>query len=900
LKLPESKKVNKAGFNLDQGNQLATENINVRKLEGFVTQKDMRDLAEPASRNFLTRMLYTDTDTVCNEANFLLAEIATLFDQSESVLTAVQSSAASFMTPLKSTLFYLRRAFGIDANGSITRFSFLQWLHYRTSRNRLEHKIQKTRHEVQHIRERMETRDKSMAQDNHNVVLLRFFMLEQLPSFERYAMTYQNFMQSYITPKYVHPFLWAGGWLLLVGLLIFFIVWVLLWCLTSRGYTFTAWLITSGLIILEEIFVIQVLQVYLMNIAILKTIIPRLEMIAEVLKVLSMDIQYQENINETLNNFRAVQYLSPSCRVARKKAYCGLQAGKVLRYVNDLHVYNCRHPQRSKELDLFSVCVLSLPSLLVRAFGDVIGEIMFRQLVPAIICIMILLGVYMLIWSPIWFAVITGAMIVIVILHRIWLSAKNHIHLKLTKKFLGNYQNNYGSSQGKVLRVRSNRFILFPVRFLFQLVVYGYKRLNEARLNRQLYDKKHEIQWRAINVPPVFVTSTVSADREQLQSFIKTHDEIMQTNRSFHISTLSKEIDVNECIEEDMKETNTSGRGYVSLVGHEEIKSLIYNPLTTKIPHKFTLWNSSSVVSTDSLTSMRRNYKANLLNNVTLSPKHIVHKNSLNHTWNDDRVDGRYAFTHEKSRDLHEAVIRGILVVLLEQIKLNKLSFNDLDELEINLAAVVTSEQLNDANKLYSCGEHFWNDEEDGDDLSIETDENQLFNYSKSRFDSVLLHQEQCEAMLVRILELYAPTLIHESDLDKFYNDNYFGKSREETYFADIDIVVAMHADRWLSLNSLLNEEEMTDIWQEFNAWLLEQKVWPAKLSLYSFLHWCLPLLISVEIHIKRKFTEFINRKLQKLQVMKNKQLNDYDDHWKSNVKKIKNKTNQVYFFQDY
>jgi hypothetical protein len=892
-RLPKQVADNLASFENDDTDSIV-EDVAEKKLEEFHHKKNMKELAEPSSLQFFTRMLYTDTDTVHNEANALVKEIVTLFDHSEGILPSIQSSISTLMTPLRSTLHYLHRSFGIDASGSISKFSFRKWIFYGTPRNRIEMKLQRIRDNVKHVRELMEVRKKSIMRENHNVVLLRFFMLEQLPAYERYAMKYQNFMHSYITPKYINPVLWMCGWLLMVGLLVFFIIWVLRWCLSSRGYTFTAWLLTSGLIILEEIFLIQILQVYLMNVATLKTIIPRLETIMEVLRVLSMDILFQANISESLNEFRVVQYLSPSCRVARKKAYCALPASKVLRYVNDLHVYKCRHPKNSKQLDLFSSLILSLPSLLVRCFGIVIGEIMFRQLVPSIICIMILLAVYLLIYSYMYFAVIVVGVIVIMMLEKLWRSAGKRYSMKLSHRFAtkSSQINVNGTYEGRSWRVangarREKWTILSPFRFIFQVALRLYKAVHARRMKESLYKEKHNHQWKALNIPSVFVSMDILDQWEQSMSPMKSPGKMMHVRKSFYVSSVLKEIEENsredkDEYEDNMKGITTSGneRGFdKSIVEEEEILALLCSPTKTPQPKhttssksldsSFTSMEFSPIIASKSVEATplkslyKESYICKVVGSALKSPVPVIAgcQKSAMPKWNDSKSGAKFVFYNRKSRDIHDSVVRGILAGLRERkILKERLEYQDFEELEIYLTVMVSKKNMNDINLSYSF-------DEESDD-SLVNNEDQLYDEACDFLSNILIQHEDCEEFLVRILELFAPILMDTLSLDPLYKQEYLSKSHKSqnsARFHEIDVVIDMHTHRWLSLNHLLTKDEMESLWHEFHCWLLEQEVWPAKISLSAFLVWAMPLLRTIEHHCQMKFTRFITQKLSYL-----------------------------------
>ena len=270
-----------------------------------------------------------------------------------------------------------------------------------------------------------------------------------------------------------------------------------------------------------------------------------------------------------------------------------------------------------------------------------------------------------------------------------------------------------------------------------------------------------------------------------------------------------------------------------------------------------------------------------------------------------------FNFVNKKTRVMEEAVIRGIIVALTDQLNLANRELIGLNAVELQEYistffeeylpsidsslmgddehiieydnfdtdhdeydfSVVYGENFDDIPEYDEHGRYIKDHSPRSDDYSDEEDVKEL-SPTDIYLQAILLRHEQCEAMLIRMLELFAPSVVDESTSEEFYGESYFNKNHPDSKFRDMNIVVMMHQDRWLSLNRLLTKEEMSSVWQEFHAWLLEQEVWPAKISLYAFLRWSMPLLSGIEIHCKRKFNRFIELKLQELHEQANETKN--------------------------
>ena len=227
--------------------------------------------------------------------------------------------------------------------------------------------------------------------------VLQFFILENLPAYQRFALKSQCFVHEHISPPTIDGRLWIAGWFFMIGSVLFFNYWVLTWALSSGSRTFSAWAVNYGVGVLQEVVMIQFFRVYFLYIATMTAIVPRLQAIQSVLESIVVDIskrQKQQLVKFTdsspftestsYSTCSLVQHFSATCRAARSKLLVNRLSGWLLIQLNDVDVYKVKNPMYKLELGVITMTILAIPVLVSSVVSDSMADSVFEQLFPTI------------------------------------------------------------------------------------------------------------------------------------------------------------------------------------------------------------------------------------------------------------------------------------------------------------------------------------------------------------------------------------------------------------------------------------------------------------------------------------------------------------------------------------
>ena len=154
--------------------------------------------------------------------------------------------------------------------------------------------------------------------ERHSYLIQRFLM-ERFSFFYRVSL-YRSFAHSvYEFPQTIHPLSWVLGWLFVIGSVVFFLVWVLLWgSANAHGAVVRNWGINFPLTIFQEVLFFSVLRIFFVNILAIDTIRPRLQNVQTFLvsKTEADEEEVRGETNVEGRNYLA-QYLEPSLLAAK-------------------------------------------------------------------------------------------------------------------------------------------------------------------------------------------------------------------------------------------------------------------------------------------------------------------------------------------------------------------------------------------------------------------------------------------------------------------------------------------------------------------------------------------------------------------------------------------------------
>ena len=227
--------------------------------------------------------------------------------------------------------------------------------------------------------------------------VLQFFILENLPAYQRFVLKSQCFVHQHISPPPIDGRLWIVGWMFMIGSVLFFNYWVLTWILSSGSQAFAAWAANYGVGVLQEVIMIQFFKVYFLYIATMASIVPRLQAIQSVLNNILMDISRRHHkqgvaSTETIefvasscrSTYSLVQHFSPTCRAARSKLLANRLSGWLLIQLSDIDVYKVQNPLYKLDLGAFTIAILAIPVLVATVVSESMADSVFEQLFPTI------------------------------------------------------------------------------------------------------------------------------------------------------------------------------------------------------------------------------------------------------------------------------------------------------------------------------------------------------------------------------------------------------------------------------------------------------------------------------------------------------------------------------------
>ena len=246
---------------------------------------------------------------------------------------------------------------GLNADGTPSLMEFSQWVWFGSHRNYLKHKIKTARR----IRDRILYKLEDFShdeEDNKDAMLMQYFVLEQLPLLQRLALKSELFQFDMSDPPRVDGYVWLGGWILQHSMTLSMVIWVLLWAVNSGAIFFDAWLHQFMYTIIQEVFVSQVILVFIVHVFTIEHMQPQLRHISHTLNLITLE-KMTANIH-IRNDIRAVQHLSGACRISRDESIRDLPSAVLLQNIDDEDV-NMLRRKRADKLSYLATLLISLP-----------------------------------------------------------------------------------------------------------------------------------------------------------------------------------------------------------------------------------------------------------------------------------------------------------------------------------------------------------------------------------------------------------------------------------------------------------------------------------------------------------------------------------------------------------
>ena len=253
-------------------------------------------------------------------------------------------------------------------------FSWQQRLLYgRHHNNYLRMKLRSVRRTAEEISDKIETLAPD-EHDNRDAMLVQYFILEQLPPIKRFALAAEFFQFDMAKPRSVYWLTWMVGWIVQMTLVAGMLVWTLVWAVNAGQMFFKAWAYQVVFVLMEDLFISQVLLVYILHVAAIENMQSELRHVYHALKVIMTE--KCNNVARTVEDgIRVVQHYSAVCRAARKEEVIDLPSSMLLTQLTDAEVDTCRVYRREK-MTWMTFFIVGIPTLF-GLFGETVQTVVF-------------------------------------------------------------------------------------------------------------------------------------------------------------------------------------------------------------------------------------------------------------------------------------------------------------------------------------------------------------------------------------------------------------------------------------------------------------------------------------------------------------------------------------------
>ena len=317
---------------------------------------------------------------------------------------------------------------GLDDDGNPLPLTFVQKLFFKNPRKRVEWKVKKAREEALEILDDMDLFVDG-EEDLMDVLLIQKFILEQLTPFRRYALQAEFFQFDGAAPAFVNGYLWLFCWMVIILVWIFCVSWMFFWAVNNGSGTVSVWAYQIIFVLMQDICVNEVMQIFIVNILTIELLRPQLRQIYNTLNlVLREKLDPTSTIREAEVMIRIVQHMSATCRVSHMPSLRHLPSVQLLSKVNDHDVKMCRASRKS-ELGWFVKFLVAIPTVLAM-MHESIQESILDVIIPTLWCCFLIANVFLWSLHPFFGPILMCTpylLVILVYLHRYcWLIPRRH------------------------------------------------------------------------------------------------------------------------------------------------------------------------------------------------------------------------------------------------------------------------------------------------------------------------------------------------------------------------------------------------------------------------------------------------------------------------------------------
>lgn len=334
---------------------------------------------------------YYEHVTVVEEANMLLTSVEKLLSHSLED-SPYPWRLDGILEGRKINTDAVMEFIGVYPDGSPVKQTWLQKLLFGSSRNRVEHKIRKSRNDAKLILREIDEGGDAIDEQTKDTILIQHFILEQFTSLKRFALRAEFFQSEDVSAGFVDWKIWIASWTFIFCFWLLSIAWVFQWLVKNSGLAAESWAFQMFFVLLQEVFINEPLNIYIIHVVVIEALRPQLKQIYNTLKniiLAKMDGDYYVE-----GTIRVVQHLSGACRAARHYSNYHLPAAQLLMRIDDNDAALCRE-SRDTKLGWFISAFLLIPTALAMTHES-IQEAFSEIVIPTIWCVFVLTNNYML------------------------------------------------------------------------------------------------------------------------------------------------------------------------------------------------------------------------------------------------------------------------------------------------------------------------------------------------------------------------------------------------------------------------------------------------------------------------------------------------------------------------
>ena len=233
----------------------------------------------------------------------------------------------------------MRSQLMVNFDGTMIPITLRQRIFYTDRQDLIEKKIIAARAGAMRISQaitEMEVQDNNLK----DIALMRNFIIEQISIFYRFSMK-KNFRKiDGAVPESINALIWLLAWVLIIGVLFFFLLWIFLWGVKNGNATLHSWGTDYGVAAIQDICVCEVLKLCIMFIFAVMSAKPQLHVIKRIINERALSLV--QDGSEFNSKVSVVQHFSPACRAARLSSLSDLPSAAILRCMTDADIDKCK------------------------------------------------------------------------------------------------------------------------------------------------------------------------------------------------------------------------------------------------------------------------------------------------------------------------------------------------------------------------------------------------------------------------------------------------------------------------------------------------------------------------------------------------------------------------------